>query len=69
MPQDNCSPAVLQMTLAGATRTEMLLSLSDESEKFKTTLQFEEAGPVEVEFVVQKAKPVSKAEDHGGHQP
>ena len=39
-----------------------------EGEKFKATLQFEKAGPVEVEFVVQ-AKGVNPmpAEDHGAH--
>lgn len=41
----------------------------DEGEKFKATLQFEKAGAVEVEFVVQKPKPASQPEDHSGHQP
>ncbi|NTC84152.1 copper chaperone PCu(A)C [Agrobacterium tumefaciens] len=38
-----------------------------EGEKFKATLQFEKAGPVEVEFVVQKPKPGS-ADEHSGHR-
>lgn len=38
-----------------------------EGEKFKATLQFEKAGPVEVEFVVQKPKP-GAADEHSGHQ-
>jgi len=39
-----------------------------EGEKFKATLQFEKAGPVEVEFVVQKGATAS-SEDHAGHTP
>lgn len=35
-----------------------------EGKTFKATLQFEKAGPVEVEFVVQKPKPAGK---HGAH--
>lgn len=38
-----------------------------EGEKFKATLEFEKAGSVEVEFVVQKPKPSSN-DDHSGHQ-
>ncbi|QTG17493.1 copper chaperone PCu(A)C (plasmid) [Agrobacterium tumefaciens] len=39
-----------------------------EGEKFKATLQFEKAGPVEVEFVVQsKAEAPSASQDHGAH--
>lgn len=39
-----------------------------EGEKFKATLQFEKAGPVEVEFVVQsKAQAPSASQDHGAH--
>lgn len=38
-----------------------------ESEKFKATLEFERAGAVEVEFVVQRPKPAS-ADDDSGHQ-
>ena len=38
-----------------------------EGEKFKATLEFEKAGSVEVEFVVQKPKP-SSGQDHSGHQ-
>lgn len=37
-----------------------------EGEKFKAVLEFEKAGQVEIEFVVQKPKP-SSAEDHSGH--
>lgn len=39
-----------------------------EGEKFKATLQFEKAGPVEVEFVVQKGATAS-SEEHAGHTP
>lgn len=39
-----------------------------EGEKFKATLQFENAGPVEVEFVVQKGSPAMR-NDHSGHKP
>ena len=39
-----------------------------EGEKFKATLQFEKAGPVEVEFVVQKGAAAS-SNDHAGHTP
>ncbi|WP_320203625.1 copper chaperone PCu(A)C [Agrobacterium rosae] len=39
-----------------------------EGEKFKATLQFEKAGPVEVEFVVQKkTEAPSASQDHGAH--
>jgi len=39
-----------------------------EGEKFKATLQFEKAGPVEVDFVVQrKASQPAAAENHSGH--
>lgn len=38
-----------------------------EGEKFKATLEFEKAGSVEVEFVVQKPKP-SSGENHSGHK-
>lgn len=39
-----------------------------EGEKFKATLQFEKAGQVEVEFVVQaKASTPAPAEDHTAH--
>ncbi|MGE7368367.1 copper chaperone PCu(A)C [Neorhizobium sp. NPDC001467] len=39
-----------------------------EGGKFKATLQFEKAGPVEVEFVVQAKAPQPAApDDHGGH--
>ncbi len=38
-----------------------------EGEKFKATLEFEKAGSVEVEFVVQNPKP-SSDQDHSGHQ-
>jgi len=38
-----------------------------EGAKFKATLQFEKAGSVEVEFVVQTPKSAS-AEEHSGHQ-
>lgn len=37
-----------------------------EGEKFKATLQFERAGSVEVEFLVQKPKQESE-DDHSGH--
>lgn len=39
-----------------------------EGEKFKATLQFEKAGPVEVEFVVQKGAAASSG-DHSAHTP
>lgn len=39
-----------------------------EGEKFKATLQFEKAGPVEVEFVVQKGA-TANSDDHAGHTP
>lgn len=39
-----------------------------EGEKFKATLQFANAGHVEVEFVVQKGG-TAKANDHAGHKP
>jgi periplasmic copper chaperone A len=39
-----------------------------EGEKFKATLQFEKAGPADVEFVVQKNTPATE-EDHTGHKP
>ena len=40
-----------------------------EGEKFKATLQFEKAGSVEVEFVVQARAPQPVApEDHSGHK-
>lgn len=39
-----------------------------EGEKFKATLEFEKAGSVEVEFVVQKSMPES-AGDHSVHKP
>jgi copper(I)-binding protein len=38
-----------------------------EGEKFKATLEFEKAGSVEVQFVVQKPKP-SSGENHSGHK-
>ena len=38
-----------------------------EGETFKATLEFEKAGSVEVEFVVQNPKP-SSGQDHSGHQ-
>ncbi|MBY5706835.1 copper chaperone PCu(A)C [Rhizobium leguminosarum] len=39
-----------------------------EGEKFKATLQFEKAGPVEVEFVVEaKATQSAASEDHSAH--
>lgn len=39
-----------------------------EGEKFKATLEFEKAGPVEVEFVVQAKTPQPAAsEDHSAH--
>ncbi len=38
-----------------------------EGEKFKATLEFKNAGSVEVEFVVQKPKS-SSVEDHSAHQ-
>ncbi len=39
-----------------------------EGEKFKATLQLEKAGPVEVEFVVQKGA-TANSDDHAGHTP
>jgi putative ABC transport system ATP-binding protein len=43
MPQDRCSPADLQMTLTGATRTAMLLSLSNIAKSYQTA-----EGPIEI---------------------
>ncbi len=40
-----------------------------EGEKFKATLQFEKAGPAEVEFVIQKPTTADANDDHSGHQP
>ena len=40
------------------------LARPSEGKTFKATLQFEKAGPVEVEFVVQKPK---REGSHGGH--
>nr|WP_280520059.1 copper chaperone PCu(A)C [Rhizobium cremeum] len=39
-----------------------------EGEKFKATLQFQKAGAVEVEFVVQKGA-TANSDDHAGHTP
>lgn len=42
---------------------------SYEGENLKATLQFEKAGPLEVEFVVQKPTNADANDDHFGHQP